>query len=87
MPNTDIDPYSNPLCSGIENNLRNYCGDDIYTCMDLMCEYIATNVIEMYESTTVQRICRDQFCLGDAVINCIRCVVSDKGTALSELKL
>ena len=56
MPNTDIDPYSNPLCSGIENNLRNYCGDDIYTCMDLMCEYIATNVIEMYESTTVQRI-------------------------------
>ena len=56
MPNTDIDPYSNPLCSGIENNLRSYCGDDIYTCMDLMCEYIATNVIEMYESTTVQRI-------------------------------
>lgn len=56
MPNTDIDPYSNPLCSGIENNLRAYCGDDIYTCMDLMCEYIATNVIEMYESTTVQRI-------------------------------
>ena len=54
----DTDPFTQPLCHGIENHLASYCGDDIFTCMDLMCNYITRDVVTMYESDVIQKAVR-----------------------------